>query len=91
MLLVFQSDKFIKLVLKNVIKLAKDSLNNIFKDCFNKILSQQLTHDRSYMSYSFYIQCENLNDSEHMTWVIINHVRDLIELCEESPVQDFIR
>ncbi|XP_053407184.1 huntingtin-like isoform X2 [Mercenaria mercenaria] len=34
--------------------------------------------------------CENLNDSEHMTWVLINHVRDLIELSEEAPVQDFI-
>ena len=29
---------------------AKDSLNNIFQDSFNKILSQQLTHDRSYIS-----------------------------------------
>ncbi|KAL4231691.1 hypothetical protein ACF0H5_009269 [Mactra antiquata] len=34
--------------------------------------------------------CENLNDSEHMTWVLINHVKDLIELSEEAPVQDFI-
>ena len=35
---------------KNVIKLAKGSLNNIFQDSFNKFLSQQLTHDRSYIS-----------------------------------------
>ena len=40
----------IKLVLKNVIKLAKGSLNNIFQDSYNKILSQQLTRDRSYIS-----------------------------------------
>ena len=33
--------------MKNVIKLAK--LNNIFQNSFNKILSQQLNHDRSYM------------------------------------------
>ena len=39
-----------KLVLKNVIKLAKGSLNNIFQDSFNKILSQQLTHEKSYVS-----------------------------------------
>ena len=26
------------------------SLNNIFQDSFNKVLSQQLTHDRSYTS-----------------------------------------
>ena len=28
--------------MKNVIKLAKGSLNNIFQDSFNNILSQQL-------------------------------------------------
>ena len=36
--------------MKNVIKLAKGSLNNIFQDSSNIILSQQLTHDRSYIS-----------------------------------------
>ena len=38
---------------KNVIKLAIGSLNGIFQDSFNKILFQQLTHDRSlcYMSF----------------------------------------
>ena len=45
---------FIKLVLKNVIKLAKSSLKNIFQDSFHEILSQQLTHDRSYI-YFIYI------------------------------------
>ena len=30
--------------------LTKSLFNNIFQDTFNKILSQQLTHDRSYMS-----------------------------------------
>ena len=35
--------------MKNVIKLVKSSHNNIFIDSFNKILSQQLTHDRSYI------------------------------------------
>ncbi|RUS73694.1 hypothetical protein EGW08_018541 [Elysia chlorotica] len=34
--------------------------------------------------------CENLSDAEHMTWLIINHVCDLILLSQESPVQDFI-
>ena len=31
-------------------KLAKGSLDNIFQDSFSKILSQQITHDRSYIS-----------------------------------------
>ena len=39
----------------------------------------------------YWLQCENLNDAEHMTWVIINHVNDLIDLSQEPPVQDFIR
>lgn len=34
--------------------------------------------------------CENLNDAERMTWLIVNHVTDLIELSDEPPVQDFI-
>ena len=40
--------EFIKLVLEKGIKLAKGSINNIFQDSFYNILSQQLTHDRSY-------------------------------------------
>ena len=39
----------------------------------------------------FVLQCENVNDAEHMTWAIINHVSDIIELSHEPPVQDFIR
>nr|XP_033806283.1 huntingtin isoform X5 [Geotrypetes seraphini] len=34
--------------------------------------------------------CQNLHDSEHLTWVIVNHVQDLITLSHEPPVQDFI-
>ena len=47
-------DKIIQLVLKSVIKLAKGSLNNIFQDSFNMILSQQFTHDRSYMRQAYH-------------------------------------
>ena len=31
---------------KNVMKLARGSLNNIFQDSFNKILSQKLTSEQ---------------------------------------------
>ena len=43
---------FIKRALKNVIyePLAKGSLTTFFQGWFNKILSQQLSHDRSYIS-----------------------------------------
>ena len=35
-------------------------------------------------------QCQNLHDSEHLTWLTVNHVQDLIRLSHEPPVQDFI-
>uniref|UniRef100_A0A803WEB9 Huntingtin n=1 Tax=Ficedula albicollis TaxID=59894 RepID=A0A803WEB9_FICAL len=34
--------------------------------------------------------CQNLHDSEHLTWLIVNHVQDLINLSHEPPVQDFV-
>ncbi|XP_062068838.1 huntingtin isoform X1 [Lepus europaeus] len=34
--------------------------------------------------------CQNLHDSEHLTWLIVNHIQDLILLSHEPPVQDFI-
>ena len=41
---------FIKRVLKNVIKRAFGELNNVFQDEFNKILSQQSTNVRFFLS-----------------------------------------
>ncbi|XP_008576194.1 PREDICTED: huntingtin isoform X2 [Galeopterus variegatus] len=34
--------------------------------------------------------CQNLHDSEHLTWLVVNHIQDLICLSHEPPVQDFI-
>ncbi|KAG1678706.1 Huntingtin [Nymphon striatum] len=34
--------------------------------------------------------CENPNDAEQMTWLIANHVNELINLSTEPPVHDFI-
>ncbi|XP_006893721.1 PREDICTED: huntingtin [Elephantulus edwardii] len=34
--------------------------------------------------------CQNLHDSEHLTWLTVNHIQDLISLSHEPPVQDFI-
>ena len=59
-----------KLVLKNVIKLAKGSLNYFFQDSFNKILSQQFTHDRSYISHS--------QESEHNLLYHIETIQNII-------------
>ena len=56
-----------KLVLQNVIKLAKGSLNNISQDSFNtrNILSQQSTHDRSYISEAkLYLEAQTYQKRE---------------------------
>ncbi|XP_070540509.1 huntingtin-like isoform X2 [Ptychodera flava] len=34
--------------------------------------------------------CENLTDAEPMTWLIVNHVNEIVNLSYEPPVQDFI-
>ena len=44
---------FIKRVLENVIKRAFGELNNIFQDEFNKILSQQQTNVRFFLSHKW--------------------------------------
>ena len=40
---------------KKVIKLTTCSLNNIIQDSFSKVLSEQLTHDRSYISHNSFV------------------------------------
>ncbi|XP_013930191.1 PREDICTED: huntingtin-like, partial [Thamnophis sirtalis] len=40
--------------------------------------------------FHFFPQCQNLHDSEHLTWLTVNHVQELISLSHEPPVQDFI-
>ncbi|KAL3192992.1 hypothetical protein MRX96_058498 [Rhipicephalus microplus] len=34
--------------------------------------------------------CENIYDAEPMTWLIVNHVNEIIRLSSEPPVSDFI-
>lgn len=34
--------------------------------------------------------CENVHDAEPMTWLIVNHVSEVIRLSSEPPVSDFI-
>ncbi|XP_054167381.1 huntingtin-like [Oppia nitens] len=34
--------------------------------------------------------CENMNDAEHMTWLIVQNINEIIKLCHELPVSEFI-
>ncbi|KAJ8336106.1 hypothetical protein SKAU_G00394490 [Synaphobranchus kaupii] len=51
--------------------------------------NREIVHRGALILFCDYV-CQNLHDSEHLTWLIVNHVRDLINLSHEPPVQDFI-
>ncbi|RWS31040.1 huntingtin-like protein [Leptotrombidium deliense] len=34
--------------------------------------------------------CENMNDAEQLTWLMINNIRDIIRYSYELPIRDFI-
>lgn len=34
---------------------------------------------------------ENLHDAEHLTWLTVNHVNEIIDQLHETPVQDYMR
>ncbi|KAJ8272123.1 hypothetical protein COCON_G00109820 [Conger conger] len=53
------------------------------------VCNREIVHRGALILFCDYV-CQNLHDSEHLTWLIVNHVRDLINLSHEPPVQDFI-
>ncbi|KAG8453434.1 hypothetical protein GDO86_000166 [Hymenochirus boettgeri] len=53
------------------------------------VCSREIVRRGALILFCDYV-CQNLHDSEHLTWLIVNHVQDLINLSHEPPVQDFI-
>ncbi|KAG7461857.1 hypothetical protein MATL_G00195620 [Megalops atlanticus] len=53
------------------------------------VCNREIVRRGSLILFCDYV-CQNLHDSEHLTWLIVNHVQDLISLSHEPPVQDFI-
>ncbi|GAB6024871.1 hypothetical protein CHUAL_009985 [Chamberlinius hualienensis] len=49
----------------------------------------ELLHKGGLILFCDYI-CENLSDAEHMTWVIVNCIGELVQLQSEPPVNDLI-
>ena len=35
-------------------------------------------------------QCENMNDAEQLTWLLVNHIEEVVSLSAEPPVQELI-
>ena len=87
--------KIMKVVLKNVIKLDKGSLKNILQDSFNKILSQKLTHDRSYISsmdvVCFQSRILRTKPHFHMNDVVYQFCIMLQNLCVTKHRKSFRR
>ncbi|KAM6440076.1 huntingtin isoform 3-T3 [Liasis olivaceus] len=61
------------------------------EDCGSKlsICNREIVRRGSLILFCDYV-CQNLHDSEHLTWLTVNHVQELISLSHEPPVQDFI-
>lgn len=36
------------------------------------------------------LQCENMNDAEQLTWLLVNHIEEVVSLSAEPPVQELI-
>ena len=36
-------------------------------------------------------QCQNSEKNELTTWLVTNHIRDIVNLHHEPPVQDFVK
>uniref|UniRef100_A0A8C5STQ9 Huntingtin n=1 Tax=Laticauda laticaudata TaxID=8630 RepID=A0A8C5STQ9_LATLA len=53
------------------------------------ICNREIVRKGSLILFCDYV-CQNLHDSEHLTWLTVNHVQELISLSHEPPVQDFI-
>ncbi|XP_039217435.1 huntingtin isoform X2 [Crotalus tigris] len=53
------------------------------------ICNREIVRRGSLILFCDYV-CQNLHDSEHLTWLTVNHVQELISLSHEPPVQDFI-
>ena len=45
---------------------------------------------RTSLLFTFCFQIERGSDVERLTWMLINHVNDVIALSSEPPIQDFV-
>lgn len=53
-------------------------------------LNLEIIKSASLAMYCDYV-VENLHDAEHLTWLTVNHVNEIIDQMHETPVQDFMR
>jgi huntingtin len=45
---------------------------------------------KTFAVYGSVVQCENMNDAEQLTWLLVNHIEEVVSLSSEPPVQELI-
>jgi huntingtin len=40
--------------------------------------------------YGSVLQCENMSDAKQLTWLLVNHIEEVVSLSTEPPVQELI-
>ncbi|XP_057330586.1 huntingtin [Microplitis mediator] len=65
--------------------------NSIHRSNNDEIISidSKLSHQCTIILFCNYI-CENTNDVESLSWLIINHIEEIVHLGNESPMSDFV-
>ena len=58
--------------------------------CTSHPINQQIIKNAGLAMYCDYV-VENIHDAEHLTWLTVNHVNDIIDQLHEAPVHDFMR
>ncbi|KAG5319910.1 HD protein, partial [Acromyrmex heyeri] len=59
------------------------------RDCINSSTNIQIIRRGGIILFCDYI-CENLNDVEPLTWLLVNHIEEAINVATESPVRDLL-
>lgn len=59
------------------------------RDCINSSTNIQIIRRGGIILFCDYI-CENLNDVEPLTWLLVNHIEEAINVAVESPVRDLL-
>ena len=77
-----------------------DNLQETLSNCIDpksqtdKAVYSDYIHTEIVKRCSIFLLCdflsENLENVEYLSWIIINHLWEIINLCNESPVKDFI-
>ncbi|XP_012536228.1 huntingtin [Monomorium pharaonis] len=59
------------------------------RDCVNSSTNIQIIRRGGIILFCDYI-CENLNDVEPLTWLLVNHIEEAVNVATESPVRDLL-